>query len=181
MAFTRRGWGEGKTCATLKQGHKLELGQQCQGLGSTRVHVRLLSRKRLDPYTELSTAAKVSNVFWPPAGDPCSKELCAAKQAELLNVCWFSGRCGAPQQRQLYPPRAKTRQELAELLLALPGARHSWTHQLSQLPREQHFLPGEIYQLIPPSGTVTLSLEDPGGVPKHHTHTSNFTAPFLKS
>lgn len=87
----------------------------------------------------------------------------------------FSGRCGAPQQRQLYPPRANTRQEL---LPALPGAQHSWTHQLS---REQHFLPGEIYQLIPPSAIVTLSLEDPGGVPKHHTHICSFTAPFLKS
>lgn len=40
-------------------------------------------------------------------------------------------------------------------------------------------LPGEIHQLVFPSAIVTLSLEDPSGVPKHLAF--SFTAPFLKS
>lgn len=58
-----------------------------------------LSRKHLDPYPELSTVAKVSNIFWPPAGDLSFKELRVVKQAKQLNVHCFGGRCADLQQK----------------------------------------------------------------------------------
>lgn len=64
-------------------------------------------------------------------------------------------------------------------LLALPGARHGWKHQISTAPSGRTFPPWR--DPSSPSATVTLSLEDPSGVPKHHTHTFSFTAASLTS
>lgn len=87
--FYKEGLGWRKPLCHLKKGPQNGVsGSSARGWGAPRAHEGFLSRKPLDPCTEFSAAAKASNVLWPPAGDLCSKELRAVKQAELLSLCW---------------------------------------------------------------------------------------------
>lgn len=102
--FYKEGLGWGKDLCHLKTGPRTGVGgSSARGWGAPRVHEGFLSCKRLDPYTKLSAAAKVSNVFWPAAGDLCSEELCAGKQTELLNVCWVCVEVWGPSAEARLP------------------------------------------------------------------------------